>query len=241
MKGQHDTTGARRYEAALDTAGAIGGFALRALDAAGQGTGAALRLDLELDRKSVDLLPRLLAFLDAQGVSVGQIDRWTVGMGPGSFTGIRVGAALVLGLTAGRDVPVRGLPSGMALLRQATPQPGQAVAVLNDGRRQQVIVACYRVAADGAISALGEPEPWPIAELAALRVDRAVIRAADAAAAACAAVLGERLLALDRVDASLLLDLPGQPWAEGPPSALDPVYVRPAVHVAPMNPAPAGA
>jgi tRNA A37 threonylcarbamoyladenosine modification protein TsaB len=49
-------------------------------------------------RDSSKLLPDILQHLDATGIALADITYWTVGMGPGSFTGIRIGAATVKGI-----------------------------------------------------------------------------------------------------------------------------------------------
>jgi tRNA threonylcarbamoyladenosine biosynthesis protein TsaB len=79
----------------------------------------------------------------ASGLSFADIDRIGVTVGPGSFTGLRVGMAFALGLGAALDRPVVGLSSLDALA--ASVEPG-TVAALIDARRGQVYA---RVFADG--------------------------------------------------------------------------------------------
>jgi tRNA threonylcarbamoyladenosine biosynthesis protein TsaB len=70
------------------------------------------------------------------------------GVGPGPYTGLRVGIATALALGAAWDIPVHGLCSLDAVAAAAqSARPGQPVAVAVDARRSEVYWAAY--AADG--------------------------------------------------------------------------------------------
>lgn len=75
------------------------------------------------------------------GTPLSGIAEWSVGTGPGGFTGLRVAAALVSGLTYGHpDIKVRGVPSAAGLIRTAFAGdfPQKAVALF-DGRRSEIL------------------------------------------------------------------------------------------------------
>lgn len=76
------------------------------------------------------------------------LDRIGVTVGPGSFTGLRVGIAFALGLGAALDRPVVGV-STLDALAACAPSAGLVAAVI-DARRGQVYARLFR---DGA--------PWP--------------------------------------------------------------------------------
>jgi tRNA threonylcarbamoyladenosine biosynthesis protein TsaB len=95
------------------------------------------------------------------GLSFADLDRIGVTVGPGSFTGLRVGVAFAKGLSAALDKPCVGIGSLEAL---AAERPGFVVAAV-DARRDQVYVQAFR---DGA--ALMEP--------AALHADDAIAQVA---------------------------------------------------------------
>ena len=62
-------------------------------------------------------------------VGPAQVSRVAVAVGPGSFTGIRVGAAYGLGLALGRGIPIHGLPTlKLASLRARAPATGLSEA-----------------------------------------------------------------------------------------------------------------
>ncbi|MGX8272375.1 tRNA (adenosine(37)-N6)-threonylcarbamoyltransferase complex dimerization subunit type 1 TsaB [Brevundimonas diminuta] len=97
------------------------------------------------------------------------IDRIGVTVGPGSFTGLRVGLAFALGLGAALDRPVIGV-STLDALAASAPIGGLVAAVI-DARRGQVYARLFR---DGA--PLGEAEALPL-EIAR---DRILAAAGDA-------------------------------------------------------------
>jgi tRNA threonylcarbamoyladenosine biosynthesis protein TsaB len=112
----------------------------------------------------------LLAALDAlfarAGVGLDDVDGFAVSIGPGSFTGLRIGVATVKGLAFTPVKPVVGVPTLAALARHAE-GPGPVVALL-DARRGEVYAAGFEKDAEG------EPKPasWlpegvvPVRELA---------------------------------------------------------------------------
>ncbi len=89
------------------------------------------------------LMPNILSFLDEYGLGIDDIDGWGVAIGPGSFTGLRIGLATVLGLTFGRDVPV----VGVGTLRAMAVVGGISglVAPSIDARKKEIYTGLYRV------------------------------------------------------------------------------------------------
>ena len=57
------------------------------------------------------LLPLIDAVLDYSGVACDKIDMFAVTVGPGSFTGLRIGVSTVKGLAFGKNVPAMGVSS----------------------------------------------------------------------------------------------------------------------------------
>ena len=94
------------------------------------------------------------AVADAGG-GFGALDRIGVTVGPGSFTGLRVGLAFAQGLGAALSRPVVGVSTLDALA--ASVEAGGLVAAVIDARRGQVYARLFR---DGV--ALGAAEALPL-------------------------------------------------------------------------------
>jgi len=124
-----------------------------ALDAALDGFSAALddgvRLHVAPGGRQ-DALERGLAriedLLDAAGLRLRDLDRIAVGLGPGSFTGVRIAVAYAKSLAYGSGVPLVGVSSYDALEPEGAPLPVLAVV---QGRRG---VICARRRDGGTVA-----------------------------------------------------------------------------------------
>jgi len=63
------------------------------------------------DHHTVELMPRIVELLDQINVSIDQLSGVGVSIGPGSFTGVRVGVAVAKGLALARGIPIVGVRS----------------------------------------------------------------------------------------------------------------------------------
>jgi tRNA threonylcarbamoyladenosine biosynthesis protein TsaB len=89
------------------------------------------------------LLTSLHQLLDDTGVDLAEVDAFAVVLGPGSFTGLRVGVATVKGLALAMDKPVIGISSLQALAVQV-PFPKYPLCGLLDARKQEVYAGMFR-------------------------------------------------------------------------------------------------
>ena len=93
----------------------------------------------------------LMSLLDRAGVRLQEIDAFAVAVGPGSFTGLRIGIATMQGLAFAEGKPLIGVSGFDALARiadgePATPKPaseGGRVATWVDAWRGEVFAALY--------------------------------------------------------------------------------------------------
>jgi tRNA threonylcarbamoyladenosine biosynthesis protein TsaB len=63
------------------------------------------------DHHTVELMPRIVDMLDQVNVSIDQLGGLGVSIGPGSFTGVRVGVAAAKGLALATNIPIVGVRS----------------------------------------------------------------------------------------------------------------------------------
>jgi tRNA threonylcarbamoyladenosine biosynthesis protein TsaB len=95
---------------------------------------------------------RLLALAESAlaqaGATWADVERLAVGIGPGGFTGLRLGVATARALAQGRGLPVVGVSSLEALAAGVTAALGGAapamVAAVIDARRGEVFAAAWR-------------------------------------------------------------------------------------------------
>lgn len=107
---------------------------------------------------SQTLLPEVDRILKESDVDISEIDEFAVTTGPGSFTGLRIGLALVMGLAGNR--PIRAVPTLFALAHNADDRDGIVIPAL-DARRQQVYSAVFRCSG-GVISRLEDDCAEPV-------------------------------------------------------------------------------
>jgi tRNA threonylcarbamoyladenosine biosynthesis protein TsaB len=188
---------------------------------------------------SANLPNALVQLLEAEALAVPDVEGYAMGLGPGSFTGLRIGLATWKGLAYASRRPLAGASSLAAMAYAAAPDAGEGALLvpLLDAKKGEVYAGFYRaqagglaeVAADAAlapaalaarVAALAGEGQRPVAfgegydaHAAALApVPRLATSVATPPAAAVAALLAERL-ATARYDAQALF-------------ALEPHYVR---------------
>jgi tRNA threonylcarbamoyladenosine biosynthesis protein TsaB len=91
------------------------------------------------------LMPLAVGLLEEAGIGWAQLDRIAVGVGPGTFTGLRIGIATARAMAQARAIPLVGVSTLQALALNAAeidPAPGTVLAVI-DARRGEVFVAAW--------------------------------------------------------------------------------------------------
>lgn len=100
------------------------------------------------------LLPAVASVLHDAGVGRDELSLIAVTVGPGSFTGVRVGLAAARGLAVGLGVPLAGLSTTSVLLAQAVTQDRFVIAAI-DSRLGDWFCAIGEEAAPFAATATG--------------------------------------------------------------------------------------
>jgi len=179
-------------------------------------------------RSLTQLVERVLA--DA-GLAITDVEGLAVSIGPGSFTGLRVGLALAKGIAFAGGVPIAPVSTLEALAWAAGAAPGETVCAALDARKQEVYAAFFAMTADGPRRETPDEALRPAALAARLRPGCIVV---GDAADVYGAVLGERSVlrpfATHHPRGGVVARLGWQRLLAGgaePIGPLEPVYVRP--------------
>lgn len=182
---------------------------------------------------SRELLPAIDRLLALRGWSFSDLDALVLTLGPGSFTGLRIGVSLVKGLISSRSIRVAAVGT-LEAVAVASGRSGHVAALL-DARRGEVYAQLFRCERDGAEplgdEALTTPDgltAWLPRDAAVSCVGPGAVRHADALRTA----LGSRVAIAQSpvmTAASAALSLGARRLASGRDTSLDallPRYVR---------------
>ncbi len=163
-----------------------------------------------------------------------------VGLGPGSYTGLRIGLSYAKGVAMASGCALVGVPSldaaALAVLELAGAAPGTLICPVVDARRGQVYAALYQVVADG-LEKLTEDLAIALEDLVS-RIQAGVLLVGDTKAGDAAALLNTRGLEVGVLDicslesrGAMVAAIGAARFARGEsdrPAVLEPLYVRPA-------------
>ena len=182
------------------------------------------------------LMPIVEHLFQNTGLSPESVDAIAVAVGPGSFTGIRIGVSAAKGLAFALDKPAVGVSTLAAMARNAAFAGGLIVCAM-DARRQQIYNALF-AAEDGVLTRLTPDRAVSLADLAeelrgdprpkTVVGDGAVMCADFLEAAGVPCRLAPPHLVMQNA-MSVALEAEGQAARGGLVSAQDlaPVYLRP--------------
>ena len=111
---------------------------------------------------SEKLVPMIKEILDHLNMKISDIDLYGVALGPGSFTGLRIGAATMKSFAHLFDKPIVGI-SSLEALAYNLPY-NEIVVPMIDARRNRVYTGIYTWE-DGILKELMAPDVLPMAEL----------------------------------------------------------------------------
>ncbi len=188
-----------------------------------------------------DALRELLA---ETALSPASIDVYAVGLGPGSFTGLRMALSSAQGMALPGNKLVYGLPSAAAAAAEVARQTGRSrILVCGDGRRQRFWSGLFE-ARDGLVELTGDWRLEPLDALPSLLPPDGAVCTADwetleaPLREAVARNTGTRLVAGPVFPAAETLGrLVGERLKRGAPSLpLSPIYLHPPVFIPPSFP-----
>ncbi len=87
-----------------------------------------------VNNHTVELMPRLVRLLEQHGVTPTDLTGLVVSLGPGSFTGLRIGLGMVKGLALARQLPLVGIPTLDVVAQPHMTQRLPIWAILQAGR-----------------------------------------------------------------------------------------------------------
>jgi tRNA threonylcarbamoyladenosine biosynthesis protein TsaB len=185
---------------------------------------------------------RLMAAIDgvlqAARWRLADVEAFAVALGPGSFTGLRIGVSTVKSLAFATGKPVAGVPT-LDALAWTMPYCAYSVCPILDAKKDEVYTALYRTL-EGRLELLDAPRavaPRTLAEELRATTEGPVVFLGDGVAAfapVLAGVLGTRArmapAALRLPSAVTVGELAGAALARGEaadPAGLVPLYLRP--------------
>lgn len=178
-------------------------------------------------------------FLRGAGMSLRDLRGIAVGIGPGSFTGLRIGLSYVKGLAMALGYSLVGVPTFDTIALKAfehfpSAPEGTVICTVADARKGEVYAGLYRTGSDG-LEKVADPSVLSLQRLV-LQVPADAILAGDRTAHGVSDLLssrGMRSTVLDEVELNLrgryVAAIGAERLATGevdPPAALQPLYVR---------------
>lgn len=191
----------------------------------------------EMARGQSEVLVPMVAEVMAQAVAdFAALDLLAVTVGPGAFTGIRIGLSTARALALAAGKPLAGIATAEAVAA-AVPEAerhGRTVLVVLDSRRDELWVQAF----SDALEPLGDVAALTPMQVAELELGPVVL--AGDARDLVAPLLPAATLATSpgAPDAAQVAALAARRWADGSALAPEPLYLRPADVTMPKCPAP---
>ena len=128
--------------------------------------------EMRSEKQHAEVLTTMIDFVRKQaGVSFGDVGAVAVDIGPGLFTGMRVGIASAKAIAQVLDVPIIGATS-LDILATAIGETDDVIACVIDARRGEVYWSLYRYI-DGKLRQVTAPQASTVEECALQTIDRA--------------------------------------------------------------------
>jgi tRNA threonylcarbamoyladenosine biosynthesis protein TsaB len=164
----------------IDTGGPVGSFGVVA---DGRLAAAAIRLP---PSHGFELPSAVAEVLDAAGANLSDLTAIAVAIGPGSFTGLRVGLSYAKGIAAARKISMVGVSSldALALCAGSEAPEGASIYPVIDARKGEVYTGLYRFVA-GALERISDDRVVSLAHFVAGLAEEAVFVGYSVAQEAC--------------------------------------------------------
>src|SRR5688572_24400197 len=100
---------------------------------------------------AAQIIPIIDQLTKAQGWSPRDVDELYVSVGPGSFTGLRIGVTLAKTMALATGVKLVAVPTVRVLVENA-PAEARHVIIVLDAKREQIFTARFERTADGVLA-----------------------------------------------------------------------------------------
>ncbi len=126
--------------------------------------------------------------LASAGLDFSKVQEWICGTGPGSFTGLRIAAALITGICFEREnSKFCGVPTAIAMAMGHNLSQGSKIAAIFDGRKEEILLFEMEVSDSGRILHNGKTDVLQVASadlsaysfLTAFSRDREALKSLD--------------------------------------------------------------
>lgn len=175
--------------------------------------------------QSEALMPMIEATLADAGLAWKNIDLIGVTVGPGTFTGIRIGLAAARGMALAGPLPIAGVGTCEAIAHAIPPEErlGRTVVVAVDSKRVDLFVQAF----DPDLTPLGPPAGMTPTE--AVRLMSGPLLLAGDAAGQLAVLRPDAMVSAGRLfpDARVVARLSEERYADGRALPPEPLYLRP--------------
>ena len=150
---------------AVDTAGRVASLFLGDRE----GLWETARLDAAGRRNARTLVPEAVALCERHGMTLADLELVCVSLGPGSFTGLRVGTTFAKALAFAAGCDLIGVPSHLAVRRvaQGFEPPGTRLRVVSDALRGDLYLTEVEIRGPDEAPLAGGPRLVPASNVAA--------------------------------------------------------------------------
>ena len=186
------------------------------------------RAQSETSRGHAEVIGTLIQQALAQaGVTPADITVVAAGMGPGPFTGLRIGIAAARAFAIGRGIPVVPVASHDAAALEILEQdPDARVVITTDARRRENAVSTYEGLTDGLPNRTEGPTLVPVERAETLTIARdSTEKAESVRVSPDSQKLSTRSLTLT-IPAEYLAVIAARQLKAGKVEQLDPLYLR---------------